>query len=101
MMTRNQRPTIHRFSIGGLLGAIGLLLVVYFTVVNIAEANRALAASKDSLAKISGPSIHRLDRADPDDPYATRPNRHAASRRLAHSSARLRTSAAPLRPVDR
>ncbi|MCY1058869.1 hypothetical protein [Nannocystis sp. SCPEA4] len=74
MTSRNPRPTIHRFSIGGLLGAIAVFLVLYMTVVNIADAHRALAASKDALARAHNESAHRLARTDSHQ-YAYRAHR--------------------------
>ncbi|PCC73929.1 hypothetical protein SAMN02745121_06151 [Nannocystis exedens] len=51
MSFRSPRPSVRGFSGGALLAALGLFLALYGTIVNIAEASRALAASKESLAK--------------------------------------------------
>lgn len=83
------RPSARGFSCGALLATLAVFFALYGTIVNIAEASRALAASKESLAKVSrmpvaalearrAISVHRRAPAPHDDAPASADLRAAA-----------------------
>ncbi|WAS90805.1 hypothetical protein [Nannocystis punicea] len=66
MSFRSPRPSVRGFSSGALFATLALFFALYGTILNIAEASRALAASKESLANSKRVAVAALDhRRDP------------------------------------
>ncbi|MCY1004195.1 hypothetical protein OV079_01150 [Nannocystis pusilla] len=61
MQIRSPRPSVRGFSSGALLATLAVFFALYGTIVNIAEASRALAASKESLAKSTRMPVAALE----------------------------------------
>ncbi|WP_434425707.1 hypothetical protein [Nannocystis pusilla] len=61
MSNRSPRPSVRGFSCGALLATLAVFFALYGTIVNIAEASRALAASKESLAKSTRMPVAALE----------------------------------------
>ncbi|MFY0533689.1 hypothetical protein [Nannocystis pusilla] len=99
MSNRSPRPSVRGFSCGALLATIAVFFALYGTIVNIAEASRALAASKESLAKSTRMPVAALEARRAFSVHRRAPAPHDAPASADLRTAALATSAPATEPA--